>query len=581
MNHFSRKLEIALTTTMLFVALSLSPAQAQDDAERGDRGIVLSPTDEYIFDAEKNTTPGAPLNQVLPPLPSKLPQHSFSDTSRVVVSQIILEGNTVLPENEVAELIASYDNRPTSIEEIQDLRYRLSEMYLQLGYVNSGVVLPDQRVDDGIIRLQAIEGALTDIDITGNHSLFDSYIEKRIRRGADTPLNAVDLQQALKVLQLDPRIAQINAQLLPGTRAGESMLQVSVVENVNYWVSTAVDNYRSPSVDENRVSISAGNGNFIGFGDALSVNYGVTEGLDDLDASYSVPLTSGDLRLAAYYQSTDSNVVEEPFDVIDIQSQSETFGVALSRPFRSNSGRAVTATLGFENRSADNWLLGVPFSFTPGEQDGTSSVSVAYLTAATLWQSPKQIVGLTVTGRFGVDVLEPTINVTEPDSRFTSVRAQFQYARVLGWRDSEFSIRSSAQFTSDSLLALEKFAVGGHTTVRGYRENQLVRDNGFVASVELRFPLFVDREGREKFGLQLVPFIDYGVSWDNDDALPTSNKDDIESIGLGVRWRPTPNWVVWADYGYALTDVVTPTESLQDKGFQFRVEYRATPSPKY
>jgi hypothetical protein len=28
-----------------------------------------------------------------------------------------------------------------------------------------------------------------------------------------------------------------------------------------------------------------------------------------------------------------------------------------------------------------------------------------------------------------------------------------------------------------------------------------------------------------------------------------------------------------ADYGYALTDTLTPTDTLQDRGFQFQINY--------
>ena len=222
----------------------------------------------------------------------------------------------------------------------------------------------------------------------------------------------------------------------------------------------------------------------------------------------------------------------------------------------------------------------MPFSFTPGELDGASEVSVAYLSGEWLWQSRERIVGVVASARFGVDLFDPTIQSSAPDSRFTSLRAQFQYARSLKWRDSRFIVRSSAQFTSDSLLALEKFSVGGHTTVRGYRENRLVRDNGIVASIEFQFPLFVDEEGSDRFNLQVAPFVDYGIAWDSDNSLASSRKDDVASVGLGIRWRPLAGWVVRADYGHALTDVVTSTESLQDKGLQFRIDYTMTPFKK-
>jgi len=572
---FAKLHRLALAITLIGFAL---PATAQTDEERGDRGIVITPTQAEAEGAASETTQTGITDKALPPLSESLPGGEIAAVSRVHVSRVVLEGNTVLPADVVNNFLSAFEDRVVSMEELQELRYRLTALYIQKGYVSSGVVLPDQRLDGGVVLLKAVEGRVTRIAIFGNNAIHDGYIESRIGRGIGTPVHTGDLQTALNVLRSDPRIARINAKLLPGTRPGESTLQVNVTEHANWWVTTAFDNYRSPSVDANRISISAGNSNFTGNGDVLSLDYRVTDGLNDYDFSYSYPLTAADLRLAGYYGSTDSNIVEEPFNIIEIVSKSETAGIALSRPFRSRSNRVLTATLGVENRQAENWLLGIPFSFTPGEQDGRSEVSVAYLGGQMLWPSPNQMIGVTLTGRFGVDLLDPTINAEGPDSEFFALRAQFQYARRLAWRNSEVIIRSSSQFASTSLLALEKYSIGGHSTVRGYRENSLVRDNGVVVSLEMQIPLFVDEDGRQTRDLQIAPFIDYGVGWDSDSASPTSRKSSLSSIGIGLHWRPNANWLIRADYGHALDDVVTPTESLQDKGLQFRVEYRMAPA---
>lgn len=554
------------------------PAGAQTNEERGDRGIVVTPAQPDSDDTAPEKQPTGLTDKALPPLAESLPGGDITAVSRVRVNRVALEGNTVLPVDVVDSLLVEFENRVVSMEELQELRFKLTALYVQNGYVSSGVVLPDQRLDGGVVRLMAVEGQVTRIAIFGNYTIRDGYIESRVGRGIGVPVHTGDLQTALNVLRSDPRIARINAKLLPGARPGESTLQVNVTEHANWWVSTAFDNYRSPSVDENRISISAGNSNFTGNGDVLALDYRVTDGLDDYDFSYSYPLTAADLRLAGYYGSTDSNIVEEPFNIIDIVSKSETIGIALSRPFRSRSNRVFTATLGVENRNAENWLLGMPFSFTPGEQDGQSEVSVAYLGGQMLWPSPNQMIGVTLTGRFGVDLMDPTINAEGPDSEFFALQAQFQYARRLAWRNSEVIVRSSSQFASTSLLALEKFSVGGHTTVRGYRENSLVRDSGVIVSLEMQIPLFVDEDGWQTRDLQIAPFIDYGVAWDSDNASPTSHKSSLSSIGIGLHWRPNANWLIRADYGHALDDIVTSTESLQDKGLQFRVEYRMAPA---
>jgi hemolysin activation/secretion protein len=574
----SDRINLALAMIVALV-VTASPVIAQEDEEERQpvRGIEVTPDESDAGDLEEAEPPAA-IDSALPPLPATLPGGDIATQDRVQISRVILEGNTVLPVDDVDALLARFTDRDVTMDQLHELRYALTSLYVQNGYVSSGVVIPDQRLNDGVVQMVAVEGRVTRISVFGNNSVRAGYVRNRVERGIGTPVHTGDLRFALEVLRADPRIERVNAELLPGARPGESTLQVNLTETVSWWVATTVDNYRSPSVDENRVSVSAGNNNFTGHGDVLALDYGLTDGLDDIDASYSFPLTSADLRLTGYYGSTDSNIVEAPFNLVDIVSQSETAGISLAQPFHSRSGRIWTTTVGLENRRNENWLLGMPFSFTAGEHDGTSEVSVAYLTAQLLWPSPGQMFGAMISGRFGTELFDATTNITGPDSDFFALRAQLQYARDIGWRSSRISVRASGQFASDPLLALEKYSIGGHSTVRGYRENQLVRDNAIVTTVEIDIPLLVDDDGRPTHDLWITPFADYGVGWDENNASLTSRKTDLASVGIGIRWRPDANWLIRADYGHALDEVVTPTESLQDKGLQFRVEYRMTPN---
>jgi hypothetical protein len=91
----------------------------------------------------------------------------------------------------------------------------------------------------------------------------------------------------------------------------------------------------------------------------------------------------------------------------------------------------------------------------------------------------------------GVDALGATVNGGPvPDGQYLAWLGQFQWVRRFDDRGDQFVFRTDLQLAEDPLLPLEQFAVGGASTVRGYRENQLVRDNGFVTSAELRIPTF-------------------------------------------------------------------------------------------
>jgi hemolysin activation/secretion protein len=124
------------------------------------------------------------------------------------------------------------------------------------------------------------------------------------------------------------------------------------------------------------------------------------------------------------------------------------------------------------------------------------------------------------------------------------------------------------QLASQPLLPLEQIAVGGRFTVRGYRENTLVRDNAFVGSLEAGIPVISNRWWADM--VQLVPFVDFGTAWNT--TVPTPSPRTLASVGMGLRWaltipRPIPlNPQFEIYWGLPLRHVPTPGGNLQDLG---------------
>lgn len=70
--------------------------------------------------------------------------------------------------------------------------------------------------------------------------------------------------------------------------------------------------------------------------------------------------------------------------------------------------------------------------------------------------------------------------------------------------------RTTMQLSNEHLFPLERIGVGGRYSVLGYREYALVRDKGFLASMEFRIPVFATGDGIDR--LHLAPFTDIGWS---------------------------------------------------------------------
>jgi hemolysin activation/secretion protein len=104
-------------------------------------------------------------------------------------------------------------------------------------------------------------------------------------------------------------------------------------------------------------------------------------------------------------------------------------------------------------------------------------------------------------------------------------------------------------------------------SVRGYRENRLVRDNGMFSSVEFQIPVIFSNQ--EENILQLIPFLDFGKSWNNDSHNP--DLKSLASIGLGFKLTITRHIHMEVYGGIPIRDIHTSDNDLQDEGFHFQL----------
>lgn len=518
----------------------------------------------------------------------------------------------VFEENELRKAILnSYEGKALTTEDLIGLRNELTLYYYDRGYVNSGAVIPDQDVSDGSMTVTILQGelALEEIGISGLEHLRKRYVLDRIAFGVKKPLKVNPLQDQLQLLLRDPAIDRVQASLGPGVRPGESHLEIEVTEAPLFNFEIISNNDRPPSVGEFQGVLVARSRNVLGFSDPLQVAVSLTEGLKDGYFAYEVPVWSGlplsgdALRLFVTGEITDADVVEEPFNELDIESETKSVEFGLRYPVYRGIGRLpwqiqdvkqtarrtptsmevweqeLSLGLSFVRRHSETFLLDRLFSFSPGVQDGESDISVLRFVQYGSLRSQEQVLAARSTFSFGVDAWGATINDTDsnPDSEFFAWLGQAQWGRrfPVADRNTQLFLRGAVQLATDPLLPIEQFAIGGLNTVRGYRRNQLVRDNGWVTSLEWRLPIFrVPLPGLsrtpEDGWILFAPFVDAGGGWNND--RPTPDPHTIYSAGAGVLWRPAPNVGAEVYYGYPLNDVREPEDkSLQDYGIYFNV----------
>jgi hemolysin activation/secretion protein len=562
---------VALVIETLMLGLM---ARAQED--QPDRGIKIRPADERRQELELAPARLLDRTPVLPP--ASFPrERALGSVDRIYVKSIVLKNLSLLTEKEAAEIVAPYQGRSVAIEEIYALRRRLSEAYVRHGYVNSGIVIPDQEITEGVVMLQEVRGTLTKIDITGNGHLAAGYITKKIASAAKEPLRVEDLQEALERLQQDPLIQRINARLTPGLRPGEAELSVVVKRTKSFRIDVGANNQGSVGTRGEQGTLSVVHLNLIGQGDAISAETGSSGGRTIGSLSYSFPLTAGNTRIEESFSLDNSRIIEKPFDLIDIKSKTMRGSLSVSHPWIRSANQTLVTSAGIERKHSESTLLGSPFSFSPGDQEGKSNTTNISTAIEYTVRTRAQVLALRGSFRQGIDLFHATINKEGPDARAAAFLGQINYARRLGSSfGGELLFRWTGQFAFDSLLALEKMPIGGFYTVRGYRENLYVRDNGVGGSLEYRVPVRLSRakEGRwDLLNLRVAPFCDYGRSWDKDNAIIHSVAQDIYSAGAGLLWNPIAGLRADIYWGHAFKNTGNPGDSLQDKGVHFAAHY--------
>lgn len=514
--------------------------------------------------------PAQPPPPAVPPQPAEPARPSRGGT--FLLRGVRLTGSTVLDQAAVEGVVAPYLHRPVGITDLETIRQDLTLLYVRAGYINSGIVIPDQSISDGAVTLQAIEGKLSAIEVSGNRYYRSSFLTDRLQRGVSTPFNVNDLARQQQILLQDPFLRRLNLNIQPGLLPGEATLVGEVSDAWPFSLTAQIANSQSPTVGEVRGQLQGVIANVLGVGDVLALQYGRSEGLNDGAISYTVPIASDDTRLSLRYDVNSTLVVASDLRPLNITSRYHSIGVGLSRPFYRTPEQSFTLGLSLEWRQSRTFLFDEPFSFAEGAVNGRTNVTALRFYQDWLDQNAQRVLALRSTFSLGIKALGATVARGEPSSQFFSWLGQAQYVRRL-FGTWEALLRGSLQLSANPLFPIEQFVLGGLYTVRGYREYLTATDNAFAGTAELRIPLGrlpvpVLSNTSEAGLVQLTPFTDYGVGWNTGRRTPGEAR--LPSIGVGLRWLIGSGMAAELYYGHALRHI-DQGNSLQSQGIHFRV----------
>ncbi|MCL6754592.1 ShlB/FhaC/HecB family hemolysin secretion/activation protein [Nostoc sp. CCCryo 231-06] len=578
---------LPLSMLLLLSSITSSPlkAQAVDTTQLPTSNFILSqqlPPPQDVQPPSPSPVPSPELPQPLPPpaelfppsAPTLTPEEPLPGNfpQNIVVERFEVLGSTVFSPEELALATAEFTKRPISLTQVYQARSKITDLYVQNGYITSGAYIPPQTIQSGVVKIQVVEGKLEDIQVTGTRRLNPNYVRSRLAIATSAPLNRQRLLEALQLLQLNPLIQNVTAELSAGSQTGASLLEVKISEAKTFSSPIVLDNGRSPSVGSFRRRLQLNEANLLGLGDGLSLGYTNTDGSNSFDASYTLPLNPRNGTLSFDYGITSSNVIEHPFNVLDIQSDSRYYELTFRQPIVQTPTQEFALGLTASRRESEASYIDIErlaFPSLGADKQGRTKVSALRFFQEWTSRNSREVIALRSQFSLGIDVLNPTINQNLPDSRFFAWQGQGQWVRLLA-PETLLLLRLNTQLASRTLLPIEQIGLGGQDSIRGYRQDYLLTDNGTFVSAEVQVPIL--RLPQIGSTLQVVPFVDFGVGW-NSSGRENPDPNTLAAVGLGLRWSQGDRFTVRLDWGIPLVSVNSNDRTLQENGLYFSLFY--------
>ncbi|KVF93657.1 hypothetical protein WJ21_26250 [Burkholderia vietnamiensis] len=423
------------------------------------------------------------------------------------------QGASALPMDRFAfarEWLNHYEGQCVGKQGIDVLIKGLSQAILARGYVTTRVLIPEQDLSTGTLKLSLIPGMIRHVRFA-DEKLRGTWKTAFPTRDGEV-LNLRDLEQGLEQMK---RVSSqdVSMQIVPGALPGESDVVLDVKRSKPWTVVASIDNSGTRATGKLQGNLSVGIDNPLGLNDMLNV--GVSQDLEFGDKRlgshgwngfYTIPWGYWAATLSAstntYYQqiagvnqtfiaSGNSKTVDFKLARVLARSQNDVFGgyFRLSRRF----GQSFIEDTEISQQRRNNTIIELGVTdrhyFDCAQFDG----SAAYRQGVGGFGAQDDILaaGAGPTYRFKMAVLDANLSVP-----FAIGKQPFHYVGTF-----------HGQYTGNTLYYLDDMTIGSRYTVRGFDgETMLASSRGFYWRNELQMPI-------GQTGQAIYAGLDYGRVW--------------------------------------------------------------------
>jgi hemolysin activation/secretion protein len=469
------------------------------------------------------------------------------------IRSFVIDGKNPLSDAETASLLAPFTGEKRALSQIEQAAVALEKAMRAEGYAFHRVFVPVQKPVDGKVTLQIIQFTVGAVSVTGN----EHFSSDNIRRSLPTLLEGSV-----------PDIRDIGADLTAGNSnpakhvtvtfkesakpdSVDAALKVKDADPLSYFVgytgNLPVGN-KNPDDSLSRVTVGFQHANLFDKDHVASLSYTTDPTKIDkvtlFGAYYQFPIYGRGLNLSAYYTNSNINSGAAAPGGPDVTGRGQFMGVRLNKSLPRSGPLMQTVSIALDDKHFESDLPNT-IAGLPDQNVGSRPLSARYNFRR---EEPWGSVGGNVEYAFNLDGGTSNSDANYAGQVLAPADQKWQawrYGLDLNVREGvwSYTARLRGQLSSNSLIAGEKFSLGGVGSVRGFADSRVRGDYGVLWNFEALGP--------ELFTAQLRPviFMDGGQVGSN--GLLSGVTESLLSVGTGLRWN-YQKFELSADLAYVL-----------------------------
>lgn len=491
---------------------------------------------------------------------------------RLDIKGFRIAGLTVASAEDFAEELSAFVGKDRRFQDLLDAAAAVKRHLAGLGYFLADVVVPEQKISNGIVELQVLEGRLGKVRLNVDpaaridRDLLLSYISG-LKEGGQ--IEASEVERALFQIH-DLRGIVATSSFAPGATSGTADLTINVSPAKTFDANFDFDANGSIYTGLHRAGVGIDVNGPFGRGEMISVraSNAIDGNLRFARASVLMPIGPWGTKIGAAYSDLNYRLGTSLFEPLKVNGAAAVSSLTAIHPFiRSRNTNLLLiaqsdkrefydiqlASGNINLKKTDVYSLSLSGDFRDRLGGGGINVfNVAY-TLGELKFGNAALEAADASGRRTKGLYGKT-NITVSRLQAVADRVAL-YASY------------SQQFTNKNLDPSEKISLGGPNAVRAYPQGEGAGDNGYFATLEVRYrlPLEESLPG----SMVLAGYYDFGRALlirQPSAADIAGNAERLRRIagpGVGLNWEVPSNWYLRATLAFRDTTKATADHLLR------------------